>query len=114
MSDDRLSREQVADLLTAVTSGFRHAGAHEVVSYPVQRIHELTGWSVSSLTKDLRSRRLAGTKYGNTLGMTPSQLAEAVKKKSFAADDTTAPEDEMAQARAMSRKHVTRRAKKVA
>ncbi|WP_045740926.1 hypothetical protein [Actinoplanes rectilineatus] len=79
MTAEQYTDEQVSALLQAVVSGFRHAGAIEVASYPLEKVAELTGWSPVSLARDCRSRKFTHTKYGNTLGMTPTMLAEALK-----------------------------------
>lgn len=107
--NDTYTSEQVSRIVNAIVGGFRHAGAHEVVSYPLEKVHDLTGWSLTSMVKDCRARRVRHTKYGNTLGMTPSQLAEFLEAVSVdIADQAPKQRDELAEARALSRKAAER------
>ncbi len=119
MSADLYTDAQLVALLQAVVSGFRHAGAVEVASYPLEKVTELTGWSELSLRRDCRSRKFTHTKYGNTLGMTPTQLAEALKAATVEKSAAVRPsaDHDLELARQASRRTAARqtpRAKKAA
>jgi hypothetical protein len=113
--NDTYTHDQVTDIVKAIVGGFRHAGANEVVSYPLEKIHDLTGWSITGLTRICRAKKARHTKFGNTLGMTPSQLAELLEAVSVdIANESAAPRDEMAAARALTRKAAARKTSKSA
>lgn len=71
--------EEVGALLNTVVSGIR-AGSVDDRVFTLEEVAARTGWSVVTLKEDCRAGRLSHTKRGRSLGMTSSQINDAINR----------------------------------
>lgn len=107
---DSYSHTQLMAIINMVVSGNHPGGTIDDRIYTLDEIVERTGWAKSTLEEELRAGTYDYTGKGRSVGMTPTQLAQAIarfeRKRKDAApairrDDVEV--DELAQVRAASR-----------
>jgi hypothetical protein len=117
MTPATFTLDEVAGFVSSLLGAVRAGGAIEDGAYTLEQVAERTGLAESTLVKDCRAGILEHVHKGDTRAMTPTQVNRMLKRYSTGGDlaDRVAdqvrsdPTDEMAEARAASRKAAQRK-----
>jgi hypothetical protein len=99
-------------LVATLLTGLRVGSDHQDRAYSLDEVSERTGFAVTSLMKDCRAGRLNHVHYGDFRGMTPLHIAEMLRRYSTDGDlaiRRVELKNDMAEARAASRKAASRK-----
>lgn len=114
MTAPEFTAEHVAELMNLAVRGITILDPHRV--YPLPQVAEMTSMSLKYLERECRGGRLNHVHQGNLRGMNRAQIAQLIASHSVGGDagpirDT---DDELEQARAVSRQSGARRGRRAA